>query len=998
MAHATFELESILGNYKNSDQNVILDGLAAWAQRANSDNAFRAATADLHKWLPTVCTVLFGSNSGTNDGGVIHSGRCSGALPLLMAPDSNFVRLLLRADPALKYSVQLATLPGPTQKAIAAGRPLPQLYASRIEETKDSVKMLTLNMLEYFIFQFTHVALSTIPVIDSRPMAPSPHGLTDFMRHPPRATPGSNEPSVPRRQLPSVSTSFRFKNFDSTYFSVLKAYLEFFVPSQAPVAEPNQTPVVSTASSSIGFELPTDGLRRRFGDNGLSSGVGGLFGAPIAPALNRNQPAAAAKKSSVSILNSTEMPSSDLGVRIGISQFVIGLFSEIWLCQNEYHETSGNVTYARANAIQMQCAQIVVSHVASLDRLKGVFANRSQQPPQHAFGRASGFMPTNSNSMGGNTLDLAYDEVITHAYFTLQKPVYYFLRLALKFSDLDDTFPLVVDIWISYITPWIRSSATAPSPNALIKSVGGDQKNSNSSSVDVTHEWVPFISQNFLFYSRLLRNYMERAVQFDLFAATRPSDLTRSSGTANASTGALSSVQPSSMTAAMPNKNRALFATLERVLQVFYRTKGLLSVLKTIDSLLANYEMGPTSGAPVVGGRVSLPGRNNSGPTSRSRNNSGGSISGGVPGPAAEWIERVGGLEVLGLWVRNRIIDLEGRMDYQSMFGGVKGIYYVSTGVGVDGPGIVLARTMLTNTYGTIVRLNTYLPVNSLRANERQAPSSPTQSKGETSPNSDSSNYQIWIQLWQAATYLGTMVLSSSQQVDKEREAKRTAALQASVSRLNALAKMCVTILSVTEEERATIEASVIGAAGVGNGDEYGSGSGNFPFHNSEIDDDDEVNAFSTEIVPGVFTPDLVGHDRVRLTAAGREQVKRGLRKSNAKDVPILKPQSSRVKKLVLSYEIEWIVNGTSWIAQIFDELYPALRERAPLLPKKAGLHWLRFFAAKQNLIFSAVLYTCFYIVWNLVWFLFIGGGGGDVVTQQGQNMRRDARTGRARQ
>ncbi|KAJ3017022.1 UNVERIFIED_CONTAM: hypothetical protein HDU68_011895 [Siphonaria sp. JEL0065] len=69
----------------------------------------------------------------------------------------------------------------------------------------------------------------------------------------------------------------------------------------------------------------------------------------------------------------------------------------------------------------------------------------------------------------------------------IQKPLYYFLRLGFKFAETDEYFANIVDIWISFITPWsnhakkqpvtIAGARTPPVPGLAI------------STLDVTQEW-----------------------------------------------------------------------------------------------------------------------------------------------------------------------------------------------------------------------------------------------------------------------------------------------------------------------------------------------------------------------------------------------------------------------------------------------------------------------------------------------------------------------------
>ncbi|KAJ1538342.1 hypothetical protein HK405_013916 [Cladochytrium tenue] len=94
-------------------------------------------------------------------------------------------------------------------------------------------------------------------------------------------------------------------------------------------------------------------------------------------------------------------------------------------------------------------------------------------------------------------------------------------------------------------------------------------------------------------------------------------------------------------------------------------------------------------------------------------------------------------------------------------------------------------------------------------------------------------------------------------------------------------------------------------------------------------------------------------------------KVKRGLRKCSPDDIPVR--HTDRADRLIKSYEFAWIVRLTVWIAARFDEQYDRLRRRYPALPAGLGLHWLRVFAARQNLLFFAVLLVSTYLLWSVL-------------------------------
>ncbi|KAJ3124281.1 hypothetical protein HK100_011294 [Physocladia obscura] len=432
-----------------------------------------------------------------------------------------------------------------------------------------------------------------------------------------------------------------------------------------------------------------------------------------------------------------------------------------------------------------------------------------------------------------------------------------------------------------------------------------------------------FIVENFLFYSRLLRNYLERAKTFDIFAATRPADLNNNPLSANQSqarpTIYQSQQQPeSSILLGGSSKSKALYTTIEKVLTFYKQSRGLLDVLRFIDAIVVGCAL-PDPVGISDGMGITTPTRPTSPRRSRSSSSGGnsvnsgnGQISSGVTstGMSVDWVDRLGGVESVGSWTRNRIVDLETRIDYQSIFMGDRADFLK------EAPGINLARIMLGNIYSTINRLNTYLPV---------ADSHPGRPKT----------------------------------ADKDWLRKRADLLQGAVSKLYSLSKLFVDIFGVKEVERAQIEAGAVG------------GGGSEDFLGNRFDEEDDENAFHSEILPGVLTPDVFRNDEMmRLTAAGRRQIKLGLRKSDVKNIPVKK--NARVENLVMSYEFEWMFRFTKKIAISFDTFYDKLCQKYKWLPRGIGLHFLRWFASKNNLV-TFLLGALFVIV--AVFFWNIGGG-----------------------
>ncbi|KAJ3060380.1 hypothetical protein HDU98_003624, partial [Podochytrium sp. JEL0797] len=60
---------------------------------------------------------------------------------------------------------------------------------------------------------------------------------------------------------------------------------------------------------------------------------------------------------------------------------------------------------------------------------------------------------------------------------------------------------------------------------------------------------------------------------------------------------------------------------------------------------------------------------------------------------------------------------------------------------------------------------------------------------------------------------------------------------------------------------------------------------------------------------------------------------------------------------------------------------YPTVLESCPFLPKSAGLHWLRFFAAKQNMLFTLAVASILYVVFSILLWILSSPDAGNVAT-----------------
>ncbi|KAJ3382569.1 sphingomyelin phosphodiesterase 4, neutral membrane (neutral sphingomyelinase-3) [Entophlyctis sp. JEL0112] len=804
---ASGDLSALLAQNAHAPPLAQLDAVLAWCVDAVAASTSEAASLPyshmLHACLPTLCALLFGARNSPEYAlvsnaffSVVSSTGATGArlLTSLLAPKGPLMQLLLRADQHnLRFKVDADKLSIPLQKIVARGpdaaNRLPLVYRNKINWTiaKPSVDSpsltnnsyvadLRLNMLEFFIFNFAHSILAINPIVESQQMLSQSSiskpavPLAGYLL-------GGSQHSHKDTRSSAALNSVRFSNLDDSYFVLLKAYLDFFVPTEG-------------AEGQV----------------------------------------------ALSVLNTPNLIHANGDARVAVSQFFIQILLDLWCSQNDYFEVTRNEgKYFRPSAIQIQCVRIIVQHIASLD-----------------YRLVSGH-----KQLGGGQkapLILATDiarwqaVVVINAFEAMQKPLYHFLRLALKYLEADENFVAVVDTWIMFLTPW----------NQARKSFAQQKVEPGVVQTPDFAQWIPYIVENYLFYSRLLRNYMERAVTFDLFAAARPADLTKSSSASRYQ-------QNLPQLPKQPSRSQILYSSIEAVFAVFTGLHGsepnsrlgLLQVLRCIDAILVGCELPQDVGSRSTG----------SGSFSRTRTNSGGILSAVNVSVSVEWLEKIGGAESVASWVRSKIVELESRSDYQSVFmaGGDAGSGAIANLL--DAPGIILARGLLGNIYSTIDRLNSYLPVDLLGVH---ASISTDESLGKGSNLPKQSNFEwtipgVSLYIWTCVFYIfirsRTALFGSTDDEEKEQQKRRVVLLQVAVARLGRLAGQCVRVFAIREEERAAIESGARGSAlAGGDPDLVGSGS---PFFGGIIDEGDEADAVHSEILPGVLTPDqeIAGKD-----------------------------------------------------------------------------------------------------------------------------------------
>ncbi|KAJ3077920.1 sphingomyelin phosphodiesterase 4, neutral membrane (neutral sphingomyelinase-3), partial [Quaeritorhiza haematococci] len=465
-----------------------------------------------------------------------------------------------------------------------------------------------------------------------------------------------------------------------------------------------------------------------------------------------------------------------LDICLAISEFVVGTFVDLWLGQNDYFDLQQGVNsvpttlnrniipgtpsatspskspaaastsssssssfaippvYIQPSPQQMRCLALLVRHLVGLDL---------------RFGYRSGDL--GGVGSGGGLLDIgvedAYVAAKRTAYQSFRTKLYWFLRLAFKHWPMDDSFSMVVDLWLTYITPW----------RAVNPEQAGYRQSGAPSDDVITDDWLSFIMDNFMFYTRIFRAFMERAVHFNILAAARPSSLTSggtslvgSSSSASAISPLLSSPSSSSSarggvgsssslprgasvpgTGAAPDPGTTPAGTpykmariqqqlqlLEKVFKVFARTEGLLDVLRGMENALFSLD---AFAAPYHHNN----GFDATGTSPRSRTSSaygGGSGGASTLGAGADVSVMSAARKTMignsGPAIRQQILHLEnGVEEYRPVF--------IRTGRGTAGAQrdeiVDMGNWLLQQIYLAMAQLSSYLPEDAL-----QQPSSTT--------------------------------------------------------------------------------------------------------------------------------------------------------------------------------------------------------------------------------------------------------------------------------
>ncbi|TPX32884.1 sphingomyelin phosphodiesterase [Synchytrium microbalum] len=984
----------------------------------------------LHSSLPKLCEVLFGG-VGARSAYVRQKLSRTDAKGLMdfIAPEGTLMRAIMKSnpDPNALYEIYINLLPIPTQKVLQEVdfSKMPRIYENRVHVKEPAASSspskapvghlvpalgpmatprVMLNMFEYYIMCFTYVVtLST-----------TTNPVEFAMASNPTSTAAEAANAIKHLFEQKTSTSSSSSYLDPIYFDVLQMYLDFYLPR-----DPKLPPLPNTLTGALtkpAAARPDDGLRARTTGApvpppkdaaGVSSAVAGRLqnalhwttsptAKPTASGSSQSASSGSAsrKKENVYTISLDVAPQKRNDLCHAMSEFVVGACVEYWMSHNDYLEFQNItnrthvLTYTQPSGHTLKGVMMLIQHVINMDL-------RSMSR-------------TFSRDTGGQDV---YYVCRRNAYSALGSKLYGFLQLALKYWPDDEQFGMIVDMWLTYITPW-RVKATG---------AGVDQ------------EWLLFVAENYVYYAGLLKTFLQRAERFDLASTARPviDAIAARRTAAIAATAQSGGAAPNPTIKPRPTTTRHHLQLLQRVLSTFTETPHLLDALRDIETTLGSYTEVNTfdrSGLPTMA-PVGTPANGGVTPFNSALKRSAG--TGGLNMQKQASLLAVSlkfpELGNAGPVIKSSIQALEGTSDWKPIFSG-----------SVD-PDVLQRRLALLNRISfETSRLKAYMEQNvtptrlqpetpreirrpsfqqvslmspgssistpstptplyrasalppSLRSPVPETPgpapatpgtgnvspviTPPPQSLYNTLPERPPSDagalaFIVWIIIcsiaivsrgWEMSLKLWQSVKQETENRSpkKERE-QRTQILSqvnTSLEGTSALIRRVWDLAGSSSESAMSVGAALAAeSSSVFGGQQQQDGL----FNDFWVEEEEE--GVSRMYGPNcMYAPEVRADNPTLLTRRGRMQIRKGLRLCDPATLPI-RP-SARAETMPHTYEFELLVRLTMWMSRQLEIQWDALRETTPYLPK-LRFTFLRIFAAKPNLAFFALVYIAWWVV-----------------------------------
>ncbi|KAI8920463.1 hypothetical protein BC831DRAFT_405681 [Entophlyctis helioformis] len=123
-------------------------------------------------------------------------------------------------------------------------------------------------------------------------------------------------------------------------------------------------------------------------------------------------------------------------------------------------------------------------------------------------------------------------------------------------------------------------------------------------------------------------------------------------------------------------------------------------------------------------------------------------------------------------------------------------------------------------------------------------------------------------------------------------------------------------------------------------------------------------------VAPGVYAPETLGDSANLLTRRGREQIRKGWRKSTAEDVNVI--PSSRARRVISSEDSPLLVSIALLLAYATDASARFLHGFTTWIPLvRSEPFWRESMSSWQRLLRSLILLLVAFIVLAIVWLVF---------------------------
>lgn len=153
-----------------------------------------------------------------------------------------------------------------------------------------------------------------------------------------------------------------------------------------------------------------------------------------------------------------------------------------------------NIQPYSANIDQMTAVRIVIKHL-------------------HSFSNSFTYSPiSHVNSQGLAEIKQA----IWTSKYPLQKRLYNFIKVAFNRWPLDYTFRQPLEAWLSYIQPWRYVRMNTNEYNSDLEDIDGNRSTTLIDVPSIDNHWRNFISDNLLYYTVIFTLLVDRLLKLDL--------------------------------------------------------------------------------------------------------------------------------------------------------------------------------------------------------------------------------------------------------------------------------------------------------------------------------------------------------------------------------------------------------------------------------------------------------------------------------------------------